>query len=73
MARVLADVRADTEAARREEGRRKREEAGEVLEERGQKRRMGRDGGGLEVPRAVVEEGVKLTRECLEAVVEVEP
>lgn len=67
MARVLADVRADTEAAARRE---EEEEGGGA----GRRDRRGeREGGGLEVPEAVVREGVRLTRECLEQVVEVEP
>jgi hypothetical protein len=76
MARVLADVRADTAAARREDERRRGAEArGEMYEpviEEGDERGR-REGGSLEVPKRVVEEGVRVTRECLEAVVEVEP
>jgi len=76
MARVLADVRADTAAARRdEEARRSAEELGQTYEptpDPGDERRR-RSVGSLEVPRRVVDEGVRVTRECLEAVVEVEP
>lgn len=83
MARVLADVRADTNAARREEESRKRalalgEEwtgtAGGLGGNGGLDRndwRGTRECGSLEVPREVVEEGVRLVRESLDSVVEV--
>ncbi|OBT66837.1 hypothetical protein VE03_04038 [Pseudogymnoascus sp. 23342-1-I1] len=71
--RVLADIRDDTNMARQEAGRRK------VAEERGEayvrdvRDRRGREGAGLEVPAVVMQEGVRITRECLEMVVEVRP
>ena len=77
MARVLADVRADTNAARREEEARKRAEAigveweGNTLDRNDWRRQ--REGGSLEVPKKIVQEGVRLTRESLEQVVEVTP
>lgn len=76
MERVLADVREDTDAARREEERKaKSTELGEqykVVRDR-KDQRVERDMGSLELPAIVMDEGVKMTRECLEAVVEVEP
>ncbi|OBT48922.1 hypothetical protein VE00_00695 [Pseudogymnoascus sp. WSF 3629] len=77
MERVMADIREDTNAARREEGARKRaEERGEVYTGGGggsRDRRGEREGGGLEIPEVVMKEGVRITRECLEMVVEVRP
>lgn len=78
MARVLADVRADTNAARREEEAKKRALAmGEDWDpstmsglDRNDWRRT-RECGSLEVPKEVVEEGVRLVRESLSDVVEV--
>jgi hypothetical protein len=76
MERVLADVRKDTDAARREEERKaKAAEVGEQYRAvRDRKDHRGeRDVGSLEIPAIVMDEGVRMTRECLEAVVEVEP
>lgn len=75
MEQVLADIREDTNAARRESAARKRaEERGEeFVGAGGRDRRAGREGGGLEIPGVVLEEGVRITRECLETVVEVRP
>lgn len=74
MARVLADVRADTNAARREaENKHLTEEIGEEWQGNGLDRndwRSLRENGSLELPQSVVEEGVRLTREALEQVVE---
>lgn len=74
MARVLADVRADTNAARREaENKKLAESMGEVYESNGLDRmdwRSLREVGSLELPQRVVEEGVRLTRKALEQVVE---
>ncbi|OBT77066.1 hypothetical protein VF21_02944 [Pseudogymnoascus sp. 05NY08] len=78
MEQVMADIREDTNAARREAGARKRaEERGEVYTGGGGggggRDRREREGGGLEVPECVMREGVRITRECLEMVVEVRP
>ena len=74
MARVLADVRADTNAARREaENKRLTEDIGEEWQGNGLDRndwRSLRENGSLELPQGVIEEGVRLTREALEQVVE---
>ncbi len=76
MARVLADVRADTGAARREEENKKL--ATEMVEEyiggldRNDWRSL-RETGSLELPKDVVDEGVRLTREALAEIVEVGP
>lgn len=74
MARVLADVRADTNAARREaENKKLAESMGEAYGSMGLDRmdwRSLREVGSLELPQVVVEEGVRLTREALEQVVE---
>jgi hypothetical protein len=68
MSRVLADVQADTVAARAAEAENDGSLDGDVLDLRGT-----REGGSLEVPRVVMEEGIRVTREALEQIVEVEP
>lgn len=65
MARVLADIKADTVAAR----------ASGTASASSQTSTNGvaaRRNNSLAVPAAVVEDGVRVTRECLEAVCEVE-
>ena len=73
MARVLADVRADTSAARREaENRKLAQEMGEEYVDNGLDRndwRSLRDVGSLELPEEFVQEGVRLVKESLEQVV----
>lgn len=63
MARVLEDVREDTEAARSQEGKDGKD---------GVMAGKGEGGRSLALPKNVVEEGVKITKECLDLVVEVE-
>ncbi|KFY00319.1 hypothetical protein O988_03357 [Pseudogymnoascus sp. VKM F-3808] len=74
--KVLADIRSDTNAARREAAaRRQAEEKGEPVGVTKDKRdvRATREAGSLEIPAVVMQEGVRITRECLETVVEVRP
>jgi hypothetical protein len=76
MEQVMADVRDDTNAARREDERKRQAtEIGEQYKGARDRRdhRGERDVGSLEIPAIVMDEGVRMTRECLEAVVEVEP
>jgi hypothetical protein len=74
MTRLLADIKADTVAARSKAGQvngtggksgSKVATNGEVKEGRG------KDGQSLALPKNVVEEGVRITRECLELVIDV--
>ncbi|RFU28844.1 hypothetical protein B7463_g7482, partial [Scytalidium lignicola] len=69
MERVLADVRRDTEESREKE-------AAEIGDATGKSNSNGSGGGGggegkLALPKNVVEEGVRITRECLEQVCEI--
>lgn len=74
MERVLADIRADTEAATAEIAQDGTKSGGAVTDAiNGQ----GKSGGAtdresLAVPRTVVEDGVQVTRECLDLVCEIE-
>jgi hypothetical protein len=87
MARVLEDVKADTAAARSAEEKDQKEKekngTGLVAKEKGGKKPApatvpalgkgkGEDGRSLALPRSVVDEGVRITKECLDLVVEVE-
>lgn len=72
MEQVLNDIRADTNAARRQIA--VEEEGGVYKAETDERdKRAEREVGGLEIPKVVMEEGVRITRECLEMVVEVRP
>ena len=71
---MLADIKADTVAARRKAGQinvaggksgSKAATNGEAKEGRGE------NGQSLALPKNVVEEGVRITRECLDAVIEI--
>jgi hypothetical protein len=68
MSRVLEDIKTDADAARKAEassnGVNGKDKEGKV-EGRGEK------GASLALPRTVVDEGVRVTRECLELVCEV--
>lgn len=68
MSRVLEDIKADSEAARKSEVSSNGvngQEKNVRPEGRGEK------GVSLALPKTVVEEGVRITRECLELVCEV--
>lgn len=78
MARVIEDVRRDTEQARRaEQGADSSTNGGGAADKNGDKKGgAGANGaekkGELAVPRGVVEEALKATRECLEDIASLE-
>lgn len=63
MERVLEDVRRDTAEAREKDAAQNGESASKGNNSSG--------GGNLALPKNVVEEGVRITRECLEQVCEI--
>ncbi|CAG8973909.1 hypothetical protein HYALB_00003687 [Hymenoscyphus albidus] len=66
MKRVLDDIRKDSVAARSAEGSNGLSTTG-----KGEVKGRGEGGANLALPKSVLDEGVKVTRECLEAVCEV--
>jgi hypothetical protein len=70
MARVLDDIKADTAAARSQEA--KENGAGAAGTTGKPVPGKGEVGKSLALPKSVVEEGVRITKECLDLVVEVE-
>jgi len=62
MERVMEDVRRDTENARKA--------ADEKRNLNGNAEKTGQNESGLAIPRVVEDEGVRVTRECLESVIE---
>jgi hypothetical protein len=88
MARVLEDVKADTAAARsaeeKEDAAKEKNGNGAVgstakdkkavgkVDAAGALKGKGEGGKSLALPRSVVDEGVRITKECLDLIVEVE-
>jgi hypothetical protein len=75
MTRVLDDIREDTAAARSQEGQGNGTAAAGKAngkEAAGTVGGKGEGGQSLALPKNVVEEGLRITRECLELVIEVE-
>jgi hypothetical protein len=72
LSRVLEDVKAATEAQRASEGDAK--DSNGKNGKGGVQNGVGKNAGveGLAVPKEVIEEGIKVTRECLESVCEIE-
>ncbi|RDL39674.1 Uncharacterized protein BP5553_04014 [Venustampulla echinocandica] len=71
MSRVLEDIREDSIAARQREGQTNGANGNSKTGEKGGGKGKGQNGVSLALPKSVVEEGVKITRECLELVCEV--
>lgn len=75
MTRVLDDIKADTAAARSQE---EAKENGTASAAAGASKPAaavagkGEEGQSLALPKSVVEEGVRITKECLDLIVEVE-
>jgi hypothetical protein len=75
MTRVLDDIREDTAAARSQEAQGNGTAAAGKAngkEAAGTAGGKGEGGQSLALPKNVVEEGLRITRECLELVIEVE-
>jgi hypothetical protein len=64
MSRVLEDIKSDSDAARKAE-------SNGVNGKEKEKEGRGEKGVSLALPKGVVDEGLKVTRECLELVCEV--
>jgi hypothetical protein len=73
MNRVLEDIREDTESTRKHDSQQPNGTAGgKTGSGGGNAKGKGENGQSLALPKKVVEEGVRITRECLELVCEVE-
>jgi len=74
MIRVLEDIKADNVAARSKAGQSNGtggKSGGKPTSNEGRKEGRGEGGKSLALPKNVVEEGLKVTRECLELVIDV--
>ena len=69
MARVLEDVKADSDAARKTDS--SNGVSGKEKDGKGKADGRGLNGASLALPRGVVDDGVRVTTECLELVCEV--
>jgi len=74
MNRVLEDIREDTESLRKYDSSQPNGTVGKTGSGggNGNSKGKGENGQSLALPKNVVEEGVRITRECLELVCEVE-
>jgi hypothetical protein len=72
MTRVLDDIKEDTAAARSQEAKENGTAAVGTKEVGKPAQGKGEGGQSLALPKSVVEEGVRITKECLDLIVEVE-